>query len=577
MPEHALAPTPFERAAAAIEAWLDGPGSAFATRTSRPDPRRKVASWDLELQHPVLGSEHASVYLTPDFPATPAQVRFEKRLCLVLPHIEEDGRFCHGVEADPRDFDEPVEAMVEVLNRLVKFWSDSENPVWVAAEFQRESLSYWLRFCMQYKPVRGAPGLTDIRIALQDLAGATGGRFAAYFKKDQKARSELTVATLGEVDPHGLAVRHGWAVGTLVRGNALFVPLEVGQSWGPGVWPRTLHQLEELVASATDHVQSVSKWIEDNKKDARSFLVVLVQGKTCYGYVIYPAPVGRLTSPAIVPVPVERVDTDWALARDHGLDAIHRRREKRVLLLGCGSLGAPVAELLARAGIGELHLLDKEFFGSENCARHLLGAGDIGSSKSGGLAARLRKLVPGVAVKAFHALATDWIRHKCKPGSYDLIVDCTGESTVRTVLSRLRNGSLGTALVAHAWMEPFCAAAHVVLLLHGDDWPADDPRGKVNIAIWPDDTRVHLPACNAGFHPYGASDVWQAAGFTSERILGALDGRFTSSVVCSWVRSAGFFRTLGVPVQLGSLVPAGDSGYDAVQLTREFKELFGDD
>lgn len=577
MPELALSSTPFERAAAAIQSWLDGSGSAFATRTRQPDSRRKVASWDIELQHAVFGGQRASIYLTRDFPATPPQIRFDKKLCLVLPHIEEDGRFCHGVEALPQDFDEPVNAVVEVLNRLRTFWSNSEDPAWVAAEFRRESLSYWWRFCLQYKPIRGAPGLTDLRVALTDIDGATEGQFAAYFKNHHKSRSELTVATVGEVDPHGLAVRHGWAVGTLVRGKTLYVPLGIDQDWSPAAWPRTLDELEVLVASATEHVQSVSKWMEDNREDARSFLVVLVQGKSCYGYVIYPAPVARLTAPAILPVQVERVDSDWALARDHGLDAIHQRRQKRVLLLGCGSLGAPVAELLARAGIGELHLLDKELFGSENCARHLLGAGDIGSSKSNVLAARLRKQIPGVAIKSFHALATDWIQHQCKPGTYDLVVDCTGESAVRTVLSHLRASSLGKALVAHAWVEPFCAAAHAVLLQPGENWPVDDPTGKVNVANWPEDTRVQLPACNAGFHPYGASDVWQAAGFTSERILAALDGTLSNSVVCSWVRSAGFFQALGVAVQPKHLVPATNTGYDAVQLTREYKVLFGDD
>ena len=64
-----------------------------------------------------------------------------------------------------------------------------------------------------------------------------------------------------------------------------------------------------------------------------------------------------------------RVDADWALSRDYQLDLLTARRHKRVLVLGCGSLGAPVAELLARGGVGELHLLDKEWFEAENCSR----------------------------------------------------------------------------------------------------------------------------------------------------------------------------------------------------------------
>jgi len=576
LPNHAVALTPFEVAAAEIQAWLDGPGASIATRTRQPDPRRKVASWDFELPHAVHGLQLVSILITRDFPATPPQVRVDRSLCLVLPHIEEDGRFCHGIESDPADYKDPVGVVKAVVDRLLWFWEKSVDPAWVAAEFQRESLSYWLRFCLQHKSVRGVPGASDVRVSLAELDGATEGRVAAYFRKDQKARSDLMVASVGEADPHGLAVRHDWAKGTLVRGTALFVPLGVDQEWTPQEWPRTLHQLEVLVARSSDHLLSVKQWMENNAEEARSFLVVLVQGRTCYGYLLYP-PMMRLATPAIFPVSVHRVDADWALARDHATDLLQKRRKKRVLVMGCGSLGAPLIELLARAGFGELHLLDKEFFGSENCARHLLGAKDIEAIKSHELAKRLRQQVPGLTVKAFHALAVDWIRHQCRPGAYDLVVDCTGESSVRIALSHLREYSLGDCLVAHAWMEPFCAAAHVVVLQHGDNWPADDPRGKVNVARWPDDTRVMLPACNAGFHPYGAADVFQAAGFVSERLIAAIDGKLPDSVVCSWIRSAPFFEALEVDVRLGPLVPTTDSGLDAVQLTRKYSKVIGGD
>jgi len=575
LPEHAVALTPFEKAAAAIEAWLDGPGASIVTRTREPDPRRKVASWEFELPHAVHGRQRVSIYITRDFPARSPQVRVDKRLCLVLPHIEEDGRFCHGVEPHPNDYEDPVGVVKDIFDRLVWFWKNSEDPAWVVQEFQRESLSYWLRFCLQQKSVRGAPGAHDIRVCLTELEGATEGRVAAYFKKDQKARSDLMVATVGETDPHGLAVRHDWSKGTLVRGAALYVPLPEGQSWTPQDWPRSANQLEDLVARVTDHTLSMKQWIENNTEEARAFLAVFVQGKTCFGYLVYP-PAGRLSTPTIFPVPIDRVDADWALARDHGLDVLQVRRKKRVLLLGCGSLGTPVAELLARAGIGELHLVDMEFFGSENCARHLLGAKDIGGIKSHEVAKRLRQQVPGLAVRASRALAVDWIRHECKPGVYDLVLDCTGEPAVRTALSHLRETRLGSCLMTHAWMEPFCAAAHVVLLQHGDGWPPEDPRQKVNVAQWPDDTRVQLPACNAGFHPYGAADVFQAAGFVAERLLAAVDGKVTNSVVCSWVRSASFFETLGVDVTVGPLVPSASSGMDAVQLTRKYSEVIGD-
>jgi hypothetical protein len=576
LPEAARVPTPFERAAGVIEEWLDGPGAAFAVRTHQPDPRRKLASWDLELDHPTVGTKRATLYLPPDFPATPPQVRFRKELCLVLPHIEEDGRFCHGVEAAPQDYDAPVEAAKAVLERLKEFWADSSDPAWVNSEFQRESLSYWSRFVAQYKPVRGVQAAYDVRVALAPLDGPTEGRFAAYFKEGKKTRSERIVAVVGDADPHGLAVRHGWSVGTVIRGAALFVPLDQQHPWGPDAWPRTAEQLDVLVGQASDHTLSVIQWFKANVEESPNFLlVVLACGGTCYGYLVYPPPVALLTPSAIYPVAVDRVDADWALARDHGLEVLHQRRSKRVLVLGCGSLGAPAAELLARAGIGELHLLDKEFFGVENCARHMLGAADIAGSKSLELAARLRKLVPGAAIKPFHALATDWVRHQCKPGTYDLVVDCTGDRAVRVALAHYRQYSLGDCTVVHAWMEPYCAAAHVVVLQPGDVWPLDDPYKLVNVASWPAETAVKLPACNAGFHPYGAADVWQAAGFAAERILAALDGKMPSSEVWSWVRSKAFFDALPVQAQIGPQVPGGTSPLEARTVRRTYVDVFG--
>ena len=575
MPELSHTLTPYEQAAQVIEAWLDGPGADFATRTRQPDPRRKAASWDIEADHEVVGRQRVRFSITRDFPATPPQVHFDKKLCLVLPHIEEDGRFCHGVEARPEDYDNPVQVAEEVVRRLEQFWVDSKQSKWVEDEFHRERLSYWNRFCEQFRVASPLPAPYDVRVAFSPLTGVAEGKVSAYFRGSQKARSSLLVATSGDMDPHGFAVRHGWQVGTLVRGHALFIPLPQDLRWAPGDWPRTLPELEELVARATGQEQSLVHWMQAQKGDKpKPFLVVLAEKSTCYGYLVTPSPVPKLFAPSIVPVPIDRVDADWALARDHQLTELQRRRGKRVLVLGCGSLGAPVAELLARAGVGELHLLDKEFFGAENCARHILGAADVGVSKAGALAKRLRQLVPGVNVKAYHALATDWVRQTCKPGTYDLVVDCTGESAVRVMLSRYRHISLGRCPIVHGWLEPFCAAAHVVHLQPGDDWPLDDPTKAVNVAVWPETTQVDLPACGAGFHPYGAADVWQAAGFATERLLAGLDEKVVVSTVWSWVRSSAYFAGLPVDVRAGPLVPTSESAYDAKQMTRPFASLF---
>jgi adenylyltransferase/sulfurtransferase len=53
--------------------------------------------------------------------------------------------------------------------------------------------------------------------------------------------------------------------------------------------------------------------------------------------------------------------------------------EKRVLLIGAGGLAAPVASLLARAGVGRIEVADDDFYRDA----------DVGSSKAGLLCARI--------------------------------------------------------------------------------------------------------------------------------------------------------------------------------------------
>lgn len=578
--------TPFEKAIRAVEEWLDGEGSAFVDRSRQRNARRKIAGWDLDLEHPSLGKFRVLLSITHDFPATSPQIHFPDSLCLQLPHIEEDGKFCHGVEPSPTDYDDPRGVIVEVLNKLSRYWENVTNPAWVAAEFHRERLAYWSRFCYLSYKKGGTPTPRSTRAVLTRIAEVMEGRVASYHvrnpgragsRRDNELRSSKLLAAVGAVDPHVMAVQHGWAAGTLVRGEVLWIPLPREYSWTPQDWPQSLDRLENLVQAITGKEHSVITWLkkkieehstEDAAREYHPKLVILVQDKTCFGYLITPNLVPVLTGPGVIPIEIERVDADWALARDHQLDALVNRRKKRILLLGCGSLGALIADLLARAGVGELHLVDKEHFSAENCARHILGAGHIGLAKATVLADTIRRQVPGAKAKPLRVLAADWVSQACSPGTYDFVIDCTGESSVRTMLSRFRDRAFGDAGVIHVWLEPFGAAAHTVYVNARSPWPHDDPWEKINAAQWPKDVRVQLPACSSGFHPYGAADAWQAAGFATERILACLDGEVIESTIWSWVRSSAYFDKLNAGAIHSSIIPQGRSVFESSHLIR---------
>lgn len=565
----------FTKPAQAVVDWLDGVGSAYAVRVTIPGAGRKPFAWHLVGTASQLGGKPARLVLPLDFPARPAEVHVDRDLCLVLPHVEESGKVCLGTPAKPGDYESPAHAVADTLRDFEAYLDKCADQTWVEAEFQRERLAYWARHCEAYKRRGGFPTPRAVQAALVPFKGHAEGKLASYAQGSKGQRSLLWLATMNGVDANTLAHRHQWAKGSLQRGHVLLIEMPESAKWTPMDWPHTLKDLEQVVAGWADHELSVVSWIHGKKDDQpKPFLIILVQGSVAFGFCLAQPVVPLLTTIGLVPVFIKRVDANWALARDHELETIQPRREKRALLLGCGSLGAPVAELLVRAGVGNLTLVDMEFFDVENTSRHLLGFSSLNSSKAIELAMRLRREIPGVNVNGHHALASSWLTHCVRQDDFDLVIDCTGESSVRCLLALLTGEHLADVPIAHLWMEPFCAAAHLVFLQPGDRWPGEDPADTlVNVAGWPADVRVSLPACGAGFHPYGAADVWQAAGFCVERLLAHVDGDVDTSTVWTWTRGSAYFESLGVMALPGPLVPKTRTKFESQSLERPYAEL----
>ena len=103
----------------------------------------------------------------------------------------------------------------------------------------------------------------------------------------------------------------------------------------------------------------------------------------------------RATSPArkVTRHKVDRVDHSWIHGRDHDSRQVVLK-DANVLLVGCGSLGSSVAELLARAGVGNLTLMDGEVLDWANISRHSLGAENVGNPKASALKNRLATAFP---------------------------------------------------------------------------------------------------------------------------------------------------------------------------------------
>lgn len=589
----------FPDAIQAVKSWLNGAPSSFASRLER-STASKTLEWELDLRDQGYPIKTVRLRLDSLFPAVPCELYVSAELCLKLPHVEEDGRVCLGETCQPADFERPVEAVIRALSRFrTEFLQRSANHEWREAELHAERLSYWSRFCdLRQKSPRGRP---RPRTTLVDLAAFdewAEAKIAAFVPKGSRdLRIETQVVTLGDPDPNEVANRYGFGIGTLVTGSAAFVRLPSELTWNPSTWPTGFIELDALIRAVTSDKHSVVQWLEQQgwggkgsesakapkqKKvsiGVKPLLVVLCHGQELYGYQISQPTISLVTAPHAAPIKITRIDPAWALTRDHAATSFESRRSKGILILGAGSLGSPIIDVLARSGVGAIDVVDAQAFDPANVSRHLLGMSSILQGKAAAIAARLKKEIPGLRIRGFTADARRWCSENCTPGKYDLIVDLTAESSVRIFLAHTRAGLIGDTVVIHAWVEPYCAAAHVVATSAHMPWPSTDPAGRcVNAADYSKaQVRVNLPACSEGFHPYGSADILQAAGFSAERILDVIDHGLDESTVWSSVRSRAFFEALELPITAKAIVPTDGGPRDGVMLTRPLQDILRDE
>ena len=126
-------------------------------------------------------------------------------------------------------------------------------------------------------------------------------------------------------------------------------------------------------------------------------------------------------------------------------------RKARVLILGLGGLGSPVAYYLAAAGIN-LGLLDRDKIGLENLNRQILFTEkDVGKAKVIVARKRLKELNKGIKIETYKLdlLKTNKKELKEIFSRYDVIVDCLDDLKAKFLAYEL----------ARALKKPFVYAA----------------------------------------------------------------------------------------------------------------------
>jgi hypothetical protein len=140
------------------------------------------------------------------------------------------------------------------------------------------------------------------------------------------------------------------------------------------------------------------------------------------------------------------LELNWLKSENWYHDQIRSRgtlpeeiRTKNILLIGGGSLGSMIGELLVRGGVDRMVINDNDIIKVGNLVRHTLDLRDLESSKAESLSARLIQISPFAKIDEIEENILDLSRQaierikKC-----DMIIDCTGNNWVLQELEEIK-------------------------------------------------------------------------------------------------------------------------------------------
>ena len=244
----------------------------------------------------------------------------------------------------------------------------------------------------------------------------------------------------------------------------------------------------------------------------------------------------------VIPSNVERADAGWVHGRDQN-PYLDRLRNSHVVLLGCGSVGAPVALGLMQAGLGRLSLIDPDALTWSNTSRHPLGARFVGSNKADALAERIKNEFPQVIE------VTSFSRHwqevlRVSPQlleSADLIVSAMGDWEAEGALNDWHAEGRREHPIVYGWTEPHACAGHAVAVcrIGGCLGCGLDNHGahRALSTTWPTSTQLQEPACGAVYQPYGPIELSHIVAMVAGVALRALLGKIDESTEWVWTAS----------------------------------------
>ncbi|MGB3470584.1 MAG: ThiF family adenylyltransferase [Erythrobacter sp.] len=475
------------------------------------------------------------------FPTTPVRTALvDHPEAMSWPHVESDGILCLLPNMAEWDPDDPSTVALGLLHRSIILIEELLEGGIVERDFREEFVTYW-----GYRVHSQGQSLFSL------LAPTPSSRRVRVWRGKG-------LEVVGE-DHEVLAawVHHRFGDKTPVKTEAAaYLWLDTPPL--PADYPETAVDLYRMAERVGDDARTILEEVASNEPDEVLVLLgAMGRGGAALIGVKVPNPKRRKGRPRapdeplsvgfrprhtpqplllgryfgalpVVRTQVQRADAAWIHGRGQDSRTL-RLLGETVVIIGCGSVGAPVACALAQAGVGRIVLVDPEILAWPNVGRHPLGATDVGRNKAEALAERLRAEYPHLTIEhrpcGLHQLIA---QDGDLLAAADLIVAATGNWVAESALNRWHVAQGRARPILYGWTEPHACAGHAVAI-GAEDGCLQCHIGRtgvpdLTVIEWPEGggATIEEPACGAHYQPYGPVELTYVTAMVTDAAMDCL-------------------------------------------------------
>jgi molybdopterin/thiamine biosynthesis adenylyltransferase len=183
--------------------------------------------------------------------------------------------------------------------------------------------------------------------------------------------------------------------------------------------------------------------------------------------------------------------------------------EKKIGLVGCGSVGSKIAVQLSRTEVGSILLIDDDIFFEGNIVRNELSITDIGFHKTSALEAKIKSINPKMSIErrqiklGGQESSATMISAMEQLATCDLVVDATADPSAFTIIASVCEKNN----IPVVWGSVFAGGFGGLI---GRALPDSDPpplEARQQITRWCEKQNVDFPHRENGDQPYEARGV----------------------------------------------------------------------